>query len=250
MHIIIAFSVWCLSVKCHFCQWLAYSTSLAVKCLTATSDRYYHTYVQKWWSGKLLKKKFFFSHLGDSVSLPGVWESSSISRRLPNDPGGFKWSYIHTLFLHRFCSLFVEFWFESCKYSGKETLKYDVQQASLQMTLSPKLGVVEISTLWHFRLPLPVQMFIKVVSSPRLSGIGMPSPILWSHPLKMQRIVLLYSLLWWELGINSLITGPDEWLSFRRFTSELFWSWSYDILSIERYVGQSTIAFIYDAAYV
>ena len=28
-----------------------------------------------------------------------------------------------------------------------------------QMTLSPKLGVVEISTLWHFRLPLPIQMF-------------------------------------------------------------------------------------------
>ena len=47
-----------------------------------------------------------------------------------------------------------------------------------QMTLSPKLGVVEISTLWHFRLPLPIQMFIKVVSSPILSGIGMPSPIL------------------------------------------------------------------------
>ena len=76
-----------------------------------------------------------------------------------------------------------------------------------------------ISTLWHFRLPLPIQMFIKVASSPRLSGIGMPSPILWSHPLKMQRIVLLSSLLWWELGTNSLITGPGEWLSFRRFTS-------------------------------
>ena len=30
-----------------------------------------------------------------------------------------------------------------------------------------------------------------VVSSPRLSGIGMPSPILLSHLLKMQRIVLL-----------------------------------------------------------
>ena len=72
------------------------------------------------------------------------------------------------------------------------------------MTLSPKLGVVGISTLWHFRLPLPIQMFIKVASSPRLSGIGMPSPILWSHPLKMQRIVLLSSLLWWELGTNSL----------------------------------------------
>ena len=94
------------------------------------------------------------------------------------------------------------------------------------MTLSPKLGVVEISTLWHFRLPLPIQMFIKVVSSPRLSGIGMPSPILWSHPLKMQRIVLRSSLLWWELGTNSLITGPGEWLSFRRVTSKLSWSWS------------------------
>ena len=56
--------------------------------------------------------------------------------------------------------------------------------------------------------------------------IGMPTPILWSHPLKMQRIVLLNSLLWWELGTNSLITGPGEWLSFRRFTSKLSWSWS------------------------
>ena len=95
------------------------------------------------------------------------------------------------------------------------------------MTLSPKLGVVGISTLWHFRLPLPIQMFIKVASSPRLSGIGMPSPILWSHPLKLQRIVLLSSLLWWELRTNSLITGPGEWLSFRRFTSKLSWSWSW-----------------------
>ena len=98
-----------------------------------------------------------------------------------------------------------------------------------RMTLSPKLGVVGISTLWHFRLPLPIQMFRKVASSPRLSAIGMPSPILWSHPLKMQRIVLLSSLLWWELGTNSLITGPGEWLSFRRFTSKLSWSWSWDV---------------------
>ena len=92
--------------------------------------------------------------------------------------------------------------------------------------LIPKLGVVGISTLWHFRLPLPILMFIKVASSPRLSGIGMPSPILWSHPQKMQRIVLLSSLLWWELGTNSLITGPGEWLSFRRLTSKLSWSWT------------------------
>ena len=93
-----------------------------------------------------------------------------------------------------------------------------------QMTLSPKLGVVEISTLWHFRLPLLIQMFIKVVSSPRPLGIGMPSPILKSHLLK---IVLLSSLLWWELGTNSLITGSGEWLSVQRFTSKLSWSWSW-----------------------
>ena len=33
-----------------------------------------------------------------------------------------------------------------------------------------------------------------------LSGIGMSAPIVWSHLLKLQRIVLLNSLLWWELG--------------------------------------------------
>ena len=34
--------------------------------------------------------------------------------------------------------------------------------------LTSKLGVVGISTLWHFRLPLPIQMFIKVAYSPTL----------------------------------------------------------------------------------
>ena len=95
-----------------------------------------------------------------------------------------------------------------------------------QMTLSPKLGVVKISTLWHFRLPSLIQMFIKIASSLIQSGIGMHSPILWSHLLKMQMLVLLSSLLWWELGTSSLITGPGEWLSFRRFTSKLSWSWT------------------------
>ena len=99
------------------------------------------------------------------------------------------------------------------------------------MTLSPKLSVVEISTLWHYRLSLLIQMFIKVVSSPRLSGIGMPSPILSSHLPNMQRIVLLSSLLWWELGTNCLITSPGEWLLFRRFTSKLSGSWSSPVLS-------------------
>ena len=68
-------------------------------------------------------------------------------------------------------------------------------------------------------------ILVNVASSPRLSGIGMPSPILWSHLLKMQRTVLLSSLLWWELGTVYLITGPSELLSFRRFTIKLSWSW-------------------------
>ena len=39
-------------------------------------------------------------------------------------------------------------------YSYITVLK--VKPVYQQMTLSPKLGVVEISTLWHFRLPLPI----------------------------------------------------------------------------------------------
>ena len=34
----------------------------------------------------------------------------------------------------------------------------NVKPVYKQMTLSPKLGVVEISTLWHFKLPLPIQL--------------------------------------------------------------------------------------------
>ena len=62
--------------------------------------------------------------------------------------------------------------------------------------------IPKTSTQRHFRPPLLIQMLINVASSPRLLGIGMSSPILWSHLLKLQRIVLLNSLLWWELGTN------------------------------------------------
>ena len=78
-----------------------------------------------------------------------------------------------------------------------------------------------------FQTPIANTDVYKGSFFPQIIRIGMPSPILWSHPLKMQRIVLLSSLLWWDLGTNSLITGPGEWLSFRRFTSKLSWSWSW-----------------------
>ena len=57
-----------LSVKCHFVNGLYIQTSLAVNCLPATSDHYYHTYVQKWWSGK--KNVLYFY----------IWEVLSHSR--------------------------------------------------------------------------------------------------------------------------------------------------------------------------
>ena len=52
-----------------------------------------------------------------------------------------------------------------------------------------------------FQTPI-ASTFIKASSSPRLLGIGMPSLILWFPLLKLQKIVLLSSLLWWELGTD------------------------------------------------
>ena len=90
--LLIAFSVWCLSVKCHFCQWLNglyIQTNVAVNCLPATSDRYLHKYAQKWWSGKLLKKKFHIREIlfhswqcGSRAPFLGgsrmIWEGSHV----------------------------------------------------------------------------------------------------------------------------------------------------------------------------
>ena len=56
---------------------------------------------------------------------------------------------------------------ESLRKGGKTIDLYcyiqvlKVKPVYQQMTLTPKLGVVEISTLWNFRLPLLIQMFIK-----------------------------------------------------------------------------------------
>ena len=99
---------------------------------------------------------------------------------------------------------------------GKAALGFGADRIKTVVTMATE------SSHWHI-IGKTVSN-LRFLTSPRLSGIGMPSPILWSHPLKMQRIVLRSSLLWWELGTNSLITGPGEWLSFRRFTSKLSWT--------------------------
>ena len=79
--------MWCLSVKCQFCQWLVYSTSLAVNCLPVT-DITIHMHKNDGLEN-YLKKIFFFSHPGDYVSVPGVRELGTISGRLLDDPGVF-----------------------------------------------------------------------------------------------------------------------------------------------------------------
>ena len=75
--------------------------------------------------------------------------------------------------------------------SDKWMWKHCSSQTPQQRWL-PVSATSRISTQMHFRPPLLIQVFISVASSHRLSGI------LWSHLLKMQRIVLLNSLLWCE----------------------------------------------------
>ena len=115
------------------------------------------------------------------------------------------------LFLNACClserSLYASRWAMMCEHTMcssnlQGTSWWDGMIITCESPVTPKLGVVEISTQKHFRPPLLIQISINVSSSPRLSGIGMSSPIFWSHLLKMQRIVLLNSLLWWELGTN------------------------------------------------
>ena len=53
-----------------------------------------------------------------------------------------------------------------------------------------------------FQTPIANTDVYKCNFFPQTIRDGMSSPILWSHLLKLQRIVLLNSLLWWELGTN------------------------------------------------
>ena len=55
--------------------------------------------------------------------------------------------------------------------------------------------------------------------APRPLGTGMHFQTLLSPLLKVPRMALLRSLLWWELGTSLPGHGPGEWLSFWRVTS-------------------------------
>ena len=94
------------------------------------------------------------------------------------------------------------------------------------MTLSPWLGAAGMIILWHIRSPLLTLIFISVAFSTRPLGIRIHFQTLLSPLLKVPRMVLLSSLLWWELGTSLPGPGLGEWLSFWRVTSKQFWFWT------------------------
>ena len=73
-------------------------------------------------------------------------------------------------------------------------------------TLSPKLGVVEISTLWHFRLPLLIKTFINVASSPQTvrDCNVLPNSLISSAEDAKDCVAKFTSL------VRALIRGPGE----------------------------------------
>ena len=103
------------------------------------------------------------------------------------------------------------------------TMVWRVKPVYQQMTLSPWLGAAGLIILWHIMSPLLTLVFISEAFSPRPLGIGMHFQTLLSPPLKVLRMVLLSSPLWWELGTCLPGHGPGEWLLFGRVTSKQFW---------------------------
>ena len=73
-------------------------------------------------------------------------------------------------------------------------LKGAASTVYLRMTLSPQLGMTEITTLWHFKPSLLILTFTSAASSPRLLEIGIHLQILSFLLLKEQKILSLSSL--------------------------------------------------------
>ena len=96
------------------------------------------------------------------------------------------------------------------------------------MTLSTNLGVVEISTLWHFRLPLLIQMYIKVVSSPDNQDWNALPDSLISSAEDAEDCVAKFT---------SLLSGPIRWnilqlTAFQRLAHYRFGLWYFSFTSL------------------
>ena len=67
-----------------------------------------------------------------------------------------------------------------------------------------------------YQIPIAKTDIYKCSFSPRPLGTGMHFQTLLSPLLKVPRMVVLSSLLWWELGTSLPGPGPGEWLPFWR----------------------------------
>ena len=74
--------------------------------------------------------------------------------------------------------------------------------------LVPQLSMSEIITLWHFKHPLLILTFKRAVSSQRLIETGIHLQIISFLLRKVQKTLLLSSLLLQGLGTN--FPGPGE----------------------------------------
>ena len=104
------------------------------------------------------------------------------------------------------------------------------------MTLSPWLGAAGMIILGHISSLLLTLIFISVAFPPRPLGTGRHFQTLLSPLLKVPRMVLLRSLLWWELGTSFPDHGPGVWLSFWRDTGKQFWFWFWCIIARLSYI--------------
>ena len=84
------------------------------------------------------------------------------------------------------------------------------------------LFLQQIPARCHFRLP--IQMFIKAASSPRLSRDwnALPDSLISTAEYAEDCLATFTSLVRARATCNSLITCPGDWLSFQHSTSKLY----------------------------
>ena len=75
------------------------------------------------------------------------------------------------------------------------------------MTLSQRIGIVEINTLWLFRYLQLAKKRTKVVSFHRLSGTGMTSPI---HLSPLLKCLMTVCPVRFTRAFKGLISPPSE----------------------------------------
>ena len=127
-------------------------------------------------------------------------------------------SYIYALFLPRFCSLLVEFWFKSCKHSGKETLQYGlfsyyVQQPSLWHNINRTLHR-PINYCIYLWCCLRKNECHSCVYEPHRSKIGSSKEIVGEckyYKIKqlIPKMTISHTKYWWQFIMSAMKQAND-----------------------------------------